>query len=300
MKQLYVENRFQQRSLHMIHRLNSVIDEYIAQGYKLTVRQLYYQCVSRDWIPNTERSYKQLASLINDARLAGEMDWDAIEDRTREFAERSRWRSPQSIVSSAAMSYHEDMWSDQRYRVFLVVEKEALAGVFERVCHEYDVPMLAARGYPSISVLREFAESNLVGAEQENILLHFGDHDPSGIDMTRDLSDRLRTLSYGVRTFELRRIALNMDQVRKQKPPPNPAKVTDSRFVSYRERFGSKSWELDALNPQYLSKLATDAIEGYINFTNWEERREEIAERKGELRKIASNYDKIIKLKVMK
>jgi hypothetical protein len=273
MKQCYRDINFKKIQLAMIDTLNVIIAEYQDAGYTLTVRQLYYQLVARDIVPNTEKSYKYITRVVNDARIAGLIDWDAIEDRTREFIARQRWTSPKQILTAAATSYHTDPWLTQEYRPFVVVEKEALVGVFTKVCHAFDVPLLAARGYPSASVMREFVDTQVIRSKQEVVMLHFGDHDPSGIDMTRDIEDRCHMFSglaeHEVPMFTLERLALNIDQVKKHKPPPNPAKQTDARFSSYKRRFGVSSWELDALNPQILSDLARTAILELIDTTAW-------------------------------
>lgn len=172
-REKFVEINFTSERRKMIGTMNAIITEYQQAGYVLTVRQLYYQCVARGLIENSLRSYKKLASLINDARLAGLLDWQAIEDRTRDFIKRGHWHSGKSILESAASSFHMDMWTTQERRVFVIVEKEALVGVLERVCHEYDMPLLAARGYPSASVLYDFAQDDLYGSDA--LILHLGD-----------------------------------------------------------------------------------------------------------------------------
>lgn len=269
MRECYREITFKTKTLQQIDRMNAIIEEYQDAGYTLTVRQLYYQLVARDIIPNNEKSYKQTTSIVNDARVAGLIDWDAIEDRTRSFEERSRWQRPQDILSASARQYHTDPWALQDKRLFLVVEKEALSGVFGRVCHDYDVPLLSARGYPSASVMRDFAKREIEqGDEKDIVILHFGDHDPSGIDMTRDLEERFALFGWNG-PFELKRMALNYDQIEELKPPPNPAKATDARFVNYRKRFGTSSWELDALSPSVLSKMAEDEILSHIDSKKW-------------------------------
>lgn len=266
----YLEKNFKPASLVLIQQMNEIIDVWQAEGYTLTVRQLYYQLVARAIVPNTDQSYKSVADLVGNARLAGLMRWDAIEDRTRAFIERTRWNSPQQILRSAANGYHMDLWEGQDHRVFVIVEKEALVGILEKTCNTYDVPLLAARGYPSGTVLREFAVKMVMPAleNRENVtILHLGDHDPSGIDMTRDLEERIELFSECDRYctwINLERIALTMDQIDDQRPPPNPAKNTDSRFADYKKKFGSKSWELDALTPSFLNDLVTKHIEACI------------------------------------
>jgi len=291
MKEQYGEPiRFHKKSLELIDKCDGIVNEYIAQGFRLTIRQLYYQLVARGFVENTVRSYENVQSLMTNARLAGLIDWDAIEDRTRAFIERSHWTSGRQILYGAARGYHEDLWLGQESRVFVVVEKEALAGVLERVCHEYDMPLLPARGYPSASTLREFAKERIIGATRQIVVLHLGDHDPSGIDMTRDLIDRLNTFTRDSVDIELKRIALTMEQVEEVNPPANPAKQTDARFESYRAQFGDESWELDALSPTYLHSLVEDNVLPYIDIEQWEAAKERIERIKARISKLADNF----------
>jgi hypothetical protein len=293
MKQQYQSFDFKPETLEKIKLVNEIVREYMAQGYVLTVRQLYYQLVARGHIENTERSYKRTTGMVNDARLAGLVDWDAIEDRTREFIRRGRWESGGAILEAVARQFHMDAWAGQEKRVFVIVEKEALAGVLEGVCHKYDMPLLAARGYPSGTVLREFALSDLITARRSNqtpVILHLGDHDPSGIDMSRDLTDRLELFAE-TRRIEFKRIALNMDQIEEQQPPPNPAKTTDSRFEAYMQEHGDESWELDALTPEYLSSLVETNVKEHIDTDTWEEREAEISRIRERLEDTAARFD---------
>ena len=299
-KQKYEHHDFKADSLTLIKQVNAIIAEYLGAGYRLTVRQLYYQLVQRAIVENTLKSYKRVASLINDAKMAGLIDWDIIEDRTREFIRNSRWESGKSILESVAAQFHMDMWANQPKRVFVIVEKEALAGVLERPCREYDMPLLAARGYPSGTVLREFSISDLmscIAEKQKPVILHFGDHDPSGMDMSRDLSERFTTFitgsvgngDMGGRAFQ--RLALNMPQIEELNPPPNPAKQSDARFQQYEQEFGGDSWELDALPPEYLDKLVRDNCQANLDQALWDERKDEIDDVRSKLQEVADNFD---------
>ncbi len=292
-KQFYKHFEFRAPALALIDIMNDICDDYVAQGFVLTVRQLYYQLVARGHIENTERSYKRITGMVNDARLAGLMDWDAIEDRTRAFIKRGRWDSPNDILASVAKQFHMDLWAGQPYRVHVIVEKEALAGVLEGVCREHDVPLLAARGYPSGTVLREFAQVDLEHAGSENqtpVILHFGDHDPSGIDMSRDLEERIALFNECGQSVEFERLALNMPQIEELKPPPNPAKVTDSRFQDYAAKYGDESWELDALSPSYLVELVRSNVARYIEDDIWDKRVKEIKAIRTRLEKTAKEF----------
>jgi hypothetical protein len=264
----YTEGRMRADGLAVVEQANAIIADYQAQGFTLTLRQLYYQFVSRDLIANNMKSYKRLGSIINDARLAGLIDWEAIEDRTRHVQTLSHWESPADIVSACAAQYRIDKWKDQEFRPEVWIEKEALAGVVEGVCQELDVSFLCCRGYTSQSEMWASAMRMRAfdRAGQTSIVLHFGDHDPSGIDMTRDITNRLAMFMGGV---EIRRLALNMDQVEEYRPPPNPAKMTDSRFAGYVEAFGNESWELDALEPRLLADLIRQEVIGLRDDDKW-------------------------------
>lgn len=299
MKQAYRTFRFSSDTRALIDFLDRLVGEYQLAGYVLSVRQLYYQLVARDVVPNTEKSYKRVASIINDARLAGLLDWDMIEDRGRDIVVRNRWSSGAAIVQAVADQYHMDMWKGQERRVFVIVEKAALAGVLDRPTRDYDVPLLAAKGYPSVSIVRELVEQQLMPAiddGQDCLVLHLGDHDPSGIDMTRDLQERIELFleqEDAGSSVEVRRIALNMHQVAKYEPPPNPAKVTDSRFAAYQREHGDESWELDALEPAVLAALVTKHIQAEIDEAAWRERKDLIDEVKSKLQRISDRFEVI-------
>lgn len=268
MKIRYIHRNFSASSLEIIKQANEIIADYITQGYKLTLRQLYYQFVSRDLISNKVKEYKRLGSIINDGRLAGLIDWEAIEDRTRNLATLSYWKDPANIIDSCAQQFRIDKWETQPYRIEVWIEKEALSGVFDRICTELDVPFLCCRGYTSQSEMWAASQRLIAYSRKKQLpyILHFGDHDPSGIDMTRDIRDRLDIFGCDLK---LDRLALNMNQVEEYQPPPNPANEDDSRFTGYIAEFGDKSWELDALEPSVLVNLVRDKVYGLRNLKAW-------------------------------
>lgn len=278
----------------MISKADRICQEYAAAGYDLTLRQLYYQFVARGYIANNDREYKNLGEIVNRARLAGYLDWDYITDRTRNLRSIGHFNDPGHIMEAAANSYRLDKWEGQPFRVEVWVEKEALAGVVAQAANRLDVPYFSCRGYVSQS--EQWGAAQRLGRYIEQgqgvIILHLGDHDPSGIDMTRDIRERIekfvatdwyqrraprlhrepeanfgalfgdmRDYLDGREPFTVNRIALNMDQVNEYDPPPNPAKLTDSRVGAYIEAYGDESWELDALPPDVLDALITSEIE---------------------------------------
>lgn len=109
----YKEINFRGKSLELINLVNQVINEYKNQGYELTLRQTYYQLVARGYIPNNERSYKNIGNLINDGRLAGLIDWYSIVDRTRNLRGNSHWDKPEDVIASARYSYLLNKWDGQ-------------------------------------------------------------------------------------------------------------------------------------------------------------------------------------------
>lgn len=268
----YIRRSFSENSLQRIKQAVDILNEYARQGYRLTLRQLYYQCVSRGLIPNTPREYKNLGSIINDARLAGLIDWSHIEDRTRNLVSNNHWDGPADIVSACASQFQLEKWADQQTRVEVWIEKEALAGIFEGVCTRLDVPYFCCRGYTSQSEMWGGAMrmKGYIDAGQDVLILHFGDHDPSGIDMTRDIEDRVRLfLGDQADHFTLKRIALNMPQIKEYNPPPNPAKDSDSRHTGYFAEYGDESWELDALEPAVLVALVEREVTRVRDEEEW-------------------------------
>jgi hypothetical protein len=248
----------------LIDQINEIISEYEAAGYSLTLRQVYYQLVSRDLIENTEKSYKNIGSLVSNGRLAGLIDWNAIEDRTRQHRSLPHWETPAEIVQGAANQYRRNLWEGQDRYCEVWVEKDALIGIVEQAADRLDTPCFSCRGYTSQSAMWAAAIRFIDKADEgrECVIIHLGDHDPSGIDMTRDIIDRL--VHFGARV-DVQRIALNMPQIKQYKPPPNPAKETDTRVEGYKKIYGLHSWELDALKPEILDQLITDAIKNNLD-----------------------------------
>jgi hypothetical protein len=290
----FVDMKLGAKRLMVVEQANRVIREYQAAGFRLTLRQLYYQFVARGWLPNQQKEYKRLGSIVNDARLAGLIDWDAIEDRGRNLQSYPFWEEPSDIVQGAAQAYRINPWETQDNYVEVWVEKEALIGVVERPCSKWRVPHFACKGYTSPSEMFSAGYYRLSkhGRAGKNLtILHFGDHDPSGIDMTRDIDDRLALFTGSPVT--IKRLALNMDQVEEYNPPPNPAKLTDSRFNGYADLYGDESWELDALDPRVIARLVEGEVESLIDRELWDR---EIAREEGErdtLALLADRYDDV-------
>lgn len=289
----YKEIKFRQKSLDLIKLVNEVIGEYKAQGFELTLRQAYYQLVARGYIPNNEKSYKNIGSLINDGRLAGLIDWNAITDRTRYLRGRSHWNKPQDVIASARYSYLLDKWEGQPNYVEVWVEKDALVDIVGQACDPIDTPHFSCRGYTSQSEMWTAAQRFICQNKKREgcYIIHLGDHDPSGIDMTRDIQERLEMFGADV---EVKRVALTMTQVQTYNPPPNPAKVTDSRCGKYISQYGDESWELDALEPQMLTNLIQDEVTALRDDELYQAVCDREDREKAELELLEDNYDSAI------
>lgn len=299
----YKEIRLSSERAALVDQAVDLIGIYAGQGYSLTLRQLYYQFVARDLLPqswadpttgstNNEKSYKKLGDVIGDARMAGLVDWTAIEDRTRNVDGNSHWGSPSEIVATCARQFQIDKWSDQPYRVEVWVEKDALEGVVGKAARALDVQFFSCRGYASMTSLWDAGQRlkaySLDG--QTPVILHLGDHDPSGIDMSRDIEERVGLFMDG-ETLEFKRIALNQDQIDEYQPPPNPAKVSDSRFSDYQAKHGDECWELDALEPSVIETLIHESVLAFRDEKLFARRAKEERGHKKNLQIAADHWD---------
>jgi hypothetical protein len=266
MKEAFTYINFHRASRERIVVCNQIVEKYMAQGLRLTLRQLYYQLVSANVIPNKEREYKNLAKLVSDARLAGEMDWDAIEDRIREPSIQAEFVDLNHLVRTMTKIYRLPRWRDQPVYAELWCEKDALAGVLAPLAQEFHITLMVNRGYSSQSAMRESAARFATAHDDDGkrcLLFYLGDHDPSGEDMVRDIHERLVD-TFGC-TVEVRKLALTMRQVTRYALPPNPAKMTDPRAEGYVIQHGEKSWEVDALQPTALNQIVRTAFKGILD-----------------------------------
>jgi len=249
---------------------NSVIEDFRADGFdSVTLRQLYYKMVARDLFPeewrdnegnkNNPQSYGKFKAIIGKGRWGGFIDWEAIVDRTRKLKKNSHWESPSEIIRSCANQFRLDSRKNQDIHVEIWVEKDAMVGVLDSVCPGLDVPYYACRGNDSHSMVWRASMRFREEEKRRGVLvLYLGDHDPSGMDMDRDIRDRLELL--GCKNTIVERIALSEAQIKQYKPPPFWAKLTDSRYEKYVEKYGDKAYELDALGPRTIVELIKQKV----------------------------------------
>jgi len=184
----------------LCEQIVATVNLYAAQGYRLTLRQLYYQLVSADYIPNDDVVYKKLSGILDDLRYSGKVDWDAIEDRGRVPYLPYYAAGPAAAINDLIRQYRLDRMEDQNTFIEVWTEKDAISGILREITSEYHVRLVVNKGYSSSSAMHDaylrFAAQ--IAAGKPVVVLYFGDHDPSGLDMVRDIQERiLFFLAYG-------------------------------------------------------------------------------------------------------
>lgn len=292
MKICYAPKRFSADRLAFIQRCDEVCRQYAAQGYDLTLRQLHYKIfleypddrrwswTGSTWVrdpngtKNAQPNYKWLGELIADARMAGLISWDIIVDRTRSLMGKRHWDKPSDLINEMSKQYAIDRWDDQDNYVEVFVEKDALEGVIGRICTEMDVPFFSCRGYTSLSSMWEAGQRLIerLHKGKKIHIIHLGDHDPSGLDMSRDIKERLDTFIGSHMTGEsvhVLRVALNKPQIERLRLPPSPTKGGDSRTPEYEAEHGEDCWELDAMEPAEINAIVEKAVKHYRDEKKW-------------------------------
>lgn len=260
---VYKEWKPRAESLALVEKCNEILDTDLA-GYRVTLRQLYYQLVSRNIVPNTDRAYKNLGNLLTKARLAGLVPWNQIEDRGRQPQKHPEFDGLSDLTEAAIQSYRLPRWDDQIYYVELWVEKDALASVLLPIANDFHITLMVNKGYSSASAMKTSAERFIRRGDGKTcVLFYLGDLDPSGEDMVRDIDDRLYLFNAEV---EVKKVALTMAQVEEYDPPPNPTKMTDTRAAKFIAQYGTSSWEVDALHPSVLREVIEAAIGPLVDF----------------------------------
>jgi hypothetical protein len=275
MKERFIDWNPNRESKTRLAVVGGIVQGYADENITLTLRQLYYQLVAKAIIPNSQREYKRLGDLLSKARLAGLIDWDAIEDRARVPVVWRCYDSVQQCVEEAADGFALQRWKTQPEYVELWCEKDALSSVLRPICAELFVTLMVNRGYSSSSAMYESRNRiqrkrlDESGNEREVHVLYLGDFDPSGEDMVRDIRDRFEM--FGVEDMSVTKVALNPDQVSRWKLPPNPAKMSDSRAAGFVEEHGGQSYEVDAIPPKDLQRLVRESIKGHMDMDLYRE-----------------------------
>ncbi|SRR6266704_2275200 len=244
------------KTQNIIDQAHEILEAY----HPMTVRQVYYQLVSRQVVENTRSRYQAVSDALVDARLEGTIPWSWIEDRLRRPRHVSMWDDLTAFAETARRAYRRDVWATQECYLEVWLEKDALSGIFEDVLSGYGVTLNVGRGYDGWSSIRNAADR--FQSYDDVTILYFGDFDPSGEDMVRSLRDRLAQLGS---TPDIEKVSLTLEDIERYSLPPNFTKATDTRRNAFVAKNGDVSVELDALRVDVLRNRLTEEVERNMN-----------------------------------
>lgn len=232
-----------------------------------TVRGVFYDLVRQNVIPNTINAYRRVQYATQAAREDKVIGWLDIIDPGRDPLELTTWRALDDFKLDVPDMLTIDPWPDERPVVW--VEKAAQIDPLWRICREYRLPLYFGRGYDSWTSL--YLLANECRQRTVPVVWIFGDHDPSGLDIPRALKAFLNR--WEIEMPEMKRLALNRDQIHERKLPPQKVKDDewqksqgkgkkkgDPRAEAYKIQYGKECWELDALGPTEIQSLLRGAI----------------------------------------
>lgn len=242
-----------------IKLLESVV-EILTSTHPMTVRQVYYQLVSRHVVENDRSQYQAVSNLVVDARKDGTISWQWIEDRLRRPRSVSMWADLRDFAETARRAYRRDVWVTQPRYLEVWLEKDALSGIFEDALDRYGVTLNVGRGYDGWDSIHNAAER--FGTRDRVSVLYFGDCDPSGEDMVRSLGERLAFFDCHP---EIVKCALTFEDVERYNLPPDFTKATDTRRAAFVKKYGDVAVELDALPVHVLRDRLVGGVEARID-----------------------------------
>jgi hypothetical protein len=242
---------------------HSAIEAIVAEIAPCSVRQVFYQCVVRGFVEKTEQAYDKVQRGLVRLRRESRIPYRAIADGTRWQIKPTTFSSLEAALKRTAQTYRRSLWDDADAHIEIWLEKDALAGVVHPVTNEYDVPLMVARGFSSLSFLAQSAE-DIEAAGTPAFIYHLGDHDPSGRAAGEAIERTLRELAPGGE-IHFERLAVTMAQIAEMALPARPTKHSDSRAARFEAEFGQGSVELDAIHPEALRAIVRDAIEEHVD-----------------------------------
>ncbi len=233
----------------------------VLSGYHpMTVRQVFYQLVSRGAVAKTEQEYKgTVVRLLTEMRRARDIPFGWIADNTRWMRKPRTYSSVEDALTQTAQYYRKDYWADLDEYAEVWLEKDALAGVLCEETKAWGVPLMVTRGYPSVSFVYEEADS-IQDEGKPTYLYYFGDHDPSGLDIPRVVERGIRESAPNAE-IHFERVAVTPEQIAKWNLPTRPTKKTDTRCKT----FQGESVEVDAIPPGALRALVRECLERHID-----------------------------------
>jgi hypothetical protein len=231
----------------------------IAEMQPMTVRQVFYQATVKDIVEKTEAGYTKVQTDLTIMRRAGDLPYHWLADNTRWQRKPDTYSSVQQALEDTARLYRKSLWDDINAYVEIWLEKNALAGVVLPITYAYDVPLMVARGYASLSFLHSAAEY-IDKLDVPTFIYHFGDHDPSGVNAAEKIEETLKDLAPNADIW-FERVAVTYTDIARLSLPTRPTKQTDTRA----KKFGDDiSVELDAIHPAELRRMVERVINRHL------------------------------------
>lgn len=230
----------------------------VAAMQPMTVRQVFYQATVHDIVEKSESGYNMVQRELVLMRRAGDLPYEWLADNTRWQRSPRTFSCIEQALTETARLYRKSLWNDVGEYVEIWLEKDALAGVLSPITYKWDVPLMVARGYASLSFLHSAAEY-MEDLDTPVYIYHLGNFDPSGVNAGEKIEQTLKELAPSADiTFE--RIAVTPEQIQDWALPTRPTKLSDTRS----KNFGAVSVELDAIEPWRLRQLVEDVIEQHL------------------------------------
>jgi hypothetical protein len=230
----------------------------VSTMHPMTVRQVFYQASVRGLVEKSEAGYTNVQTDLVKMRREGDLPFGWITDNTRMQRKPRTYDGIEEALQETARLYRKSLWADADAYVEVWLEKDALSGVIYPITSKYDVPLMVARGYASLSFLHSAAE--YIGElDVPAHIYHLGDFDPSGVDAGEKIEETLREMAPDA-DINFERVAVTPEQIEDWSLPTRPTKSSDTRSKS----FGDISVELDAIAPEQLRGLVREVIERHL------------------------------------
>jgi hypothetical protein len=246
----------------MAERLDA-LEAIVEEINPCSVRQTFYQAVVRGIVGKTEAEYDKVQRALVKLRRDGRIPYGWIADGTRWRIKPTTFSSLEAALKRTAETYRRALWDEASVYMEVWLEKDALSGVVHPVTSEYDIGLHPARGFSSLSFLAESAEA-IIAIDKPAVILHLGDHDPSGRNAGEKIEQTLRELAPDADIY-FHRLAVTMEQIAELNLPLRPTKHSDSRARKFETEFGQGSVELDAIHPDMLRQIVREAIEQFVD-----------------------------------
>lgn len=263
----------QKRTLVVLRDIEVVLEEYRAY-LPLTVRQVFYRLVGKGY-QKTENFYENVQDKCNRARRSGRIPFSSIRDdgvSRRGGETHGYYETPDDYYRThdKLHNYYNRSWHEEQPAFISVLcEAAGMVPMLARVADRYRVPVASSSGFDSLTVkydLYSEAAERMEEFGQDTILLHLGDHDPSGVALHESMADDFDAFaldhSYDP-LIDLRRVALTPEQIVGYgiEPDPEGVKPSDSRSKSFIQRGLEPAAQLEAIPPDTLIALVRQEIE---------------------------------------